>query len=289
MKLGVLYRGPLSSCNYDCGYCPFAKRRESAEELAEDRAALQRFCARIAELDQSDWRVFFTPWGEALARSWYRDAIASLSLMPHVRRAAIQTNLSCPPNWLERADASKVGIWATYHPTETPLDRFVSRVQSYHRAGVSLSVGVVGIKEHFGEISTLRNSLPASIYLWVNAFKRSADYYSPDDVEFLTEIDPLFPFNNQRHPSFGRLCATGEEVFSVDGGGVMRRCHFVAEPIGDFYSSTWLDALRPRTCPNSTCGCHIGYIHLRDLHLHDVYGEGLMERVPSPLPILASS
>ena len=29
MNLSILYRGPLSSCNYACGYCPFAKRRAS--------------------------------------------------------------------------------------------------------------------------------------------------------------------------------------------------------------------------------------------------------------------
>ena len=29
----ILYRGPLASCNYDCPYCPFAKRRDSTEQL----------------------------------------------------------------------------------------------------------------------------------------------------------------------------------------------------------------------------------------------------------------
>ena len=31
--LSILYRGPLSSCNYGCEYCPFAKREESRAEL----------------------------------------------------------------------------------------------------------------------------------------------------------------------------------------------------------------------------------------------------------------
>ena len=33
LNLSILYRGPLSSCNYDCAYCPFAKQSDSAEEL----------------------------------------------------------------------------------------------------------------------------------------------------------------------------------------------------------------------------------------------------------------
>jgi hypothetical protein len=43
LNLSILYRGPLSSCNYACAYCPFAKRRESSAELTRDRAALARF------------------------------------------------------------------------------------------------------------------------------------------------------------------------------------------------------------------------------------------------------
>jgi biotin synthase-like enzyme len=39
MALSVLYRGPLSSCNYDCHYCPFAKHHETSAELRRDREA----------------------------------------------------------------------------------------------------------------------------------------------------------------------------------------------------------------------------------------------------------
>ena len=40
------------------------------------------------------------------------------------------------------------------------------------------SVGVVGLKEHFGEIEALRRELPPDVYLWVNAYKREPDYYT---------------------------------------------------------------------------------------------------------------
>ncbi len=43
MTLSILYRGPLSSCNYACWYCPFAKRREPRTELAADREPLAPF------------------------------------------------------------------------------------------------------------------------------------------------------------------------------------------------------------------------------------------------------
>src|SRR5439155_12206691 len=36
MKYHVLYRGPLSSCNYGCHYCPFAKHAETHADLQGD-------------------------------------------------------------------------------------------------------------------------------------------------------------------------------------------------------------------------------------------------------------
>ena len=46
--------------------------------------------------------VLFTPWGEGLTRSWYRDAMVALSHLPHVDRVAIQTNLAARVDWLAR-------------------------------------------------------------------------------------------------------------------------------------------------------------------------------------------
>src|SRR5205085_1024801 len=48
LNLSILYRGPLSSCNYGCAYCPFAKHAETAEELAADRRALERFTGWVS-------------------------------------------------------------------------------------------------------------------------------------------------------------------------------------------------------------------------------------------------
>ena len=78
MNLSVLYRGQLSSCNYSCSYCPFAKRTESKARLTEDRRGLAAFVNWIAVQTQHHWKVLFTPWGEALVRTWYQGALARL-------------------------------------------------------------------------------------------------------------------------------------------------------------------------------------------------------------------
>jgi MoaA/NifB/PqqE/SkfB family radical SAM enzyme len=281
MNLSILYRGPLSSCNYGCDYCPFAKRHETAAELALDEQALNRFMNWVTSRTQDRISILFTPWGEALIRRWYRQAFIQLSQLRHVDKIAIQTNLSCRLDWVEQCNKSRIALWATYHPSEITRERFLAQCRELDIRGVRYSVGVVGLKEHESEIHSLRQELSPNVYLWINAYKRVSDYYDPELINKFTRIDPLFPINNTRHLSMGHECRTGETVISVDGEGVMRRCHFVREPIGNIYEPGFEKALVLRTCTQSTCGCHIGYVHMNRLNLYEVFGDGVLERVPA--------
>jgi hypothetical protein len=286
MDLSILYRGPLSSCNYGCEYCPFAKRRETRAELAADARALERFVEWVERQGKAGHTigVLFTPWGEALVRQSYQEALVRLTNLAHVRLAAIQTNISCKLNWAERCDRPKLALWCTYHPGETTRERFLAQCRELNQRGVRYSVGVVGLKEHVAEVEALRERLRADVYLWVNAYKRVEDYYSDDEQARLTHVDPLFPLNNVRHPSLGLDCRAGDTVFSVDGDGAMRRCHFIKTVIGNIYEAGWEQSLRPERCTNATCGCHIGYVHMPSLGLYDIFGEGVLERIPTQVP-----
>jgi MoaA/NifB/PqqE/SkfB family radical SAM enzyme len=274
----ILYRGPLASCNYDCPYCPFAKRRDTPEQLRADRAALGRF---------TDWAVghpeplsiLFTPWGEALTRRWYREAMVRLSHESHVERVAVQTNLASQLDWLAGADTSRVALWATYHPGQVSRDRFLARCATLDQLGVRYSVGVVGLPEHLAEAQTLRHLLPAEVYLWVNA----ADGYTYDTVAEAawTELDPLFGYSVRPHETFGHECRAGESAISVDGDGTVRRCHFIPAVLGNLYDGSYRANLRPRPCTNATCDCHIGYVHLKRLPLYQIFAGGVLERIPA--------
>ena len=281
--LSLLYRGPLASCNYGCEYCPFAKHHETAAELAVDRVKLERFVDWVASQSRGTYDVFFTPWGEALTRRWYREAIQRLSWLQHVRRVAVQTNLSTDLDWLREVCPERVGLWCTYHPGEVARSDFLQQCRRLDELPVRYSVGVVGLREHFAEIDAIRAELDPRIYVWVNAFKREQDYYTPADEQFLAAIDPLFPVNNTRHASRGLACRTGETVVSVDGDGNVRRCHFVPTIIGNLYDPEFANCLQPRPCPNATCGCHIGYVHLPHLALDDVFRAGILERIPAAI------
>ena len=288
MKLAILYRGSLSSCNYGCGYCPFALRRETRDELREDAAALSRFTSWVQQRGGDQLSVFFTPWGEALIRRHYREAIAALSWLPQIQRVAVQTNLSSPVGWLRRARAERIGIWATYHPTQVTPASFLERCRELQSLGIRYSVGAVGERSQISEIRDLRSRLPSHVYLWVNARKERPDYYQPEDVERLSTIDRLFHYNLKPHQSRGRSCRTGQDVVSVDHQGTVRRCHFVDTPLGNLYTQDIESMLAPRPCERSRCSCHIGYVHLDHLGLGQVFGSGILERVPAdgqPLPL----
>ncbi|MEJ1241950.1 STM4011 family radical SAM protein [Chryseolinea sp. T2] len=284
MTYSILYRGPLSSCNYGCNYCPFSKTKNSRAELADDRLKLNRFVSWIASHPQHEINILFTPWGEALIRKYYQDALVVLSHLPNVRRVSIQTNLSCGTAWLGKANKKTITLWTTYHPTEVSMKSFTSKCNELDRLGVRYCVGVVGFKEYIDEVRQLRAAIHSDVYLWVNAYKREQDYYSSADVEAFKKIDHLFEYNTKYYPSEGRRCDTGRSVFSVDGNGDMYRCHFIRTRIGNIYEEGFESNLFERACTNATCGCHIGYIHMPGLSMNEVFGGGALERIPVTAP-----
>ena len=287
--LTILWRGSLSSCNYACSYCPFAKTKDSRAALARDRAALERFADWVAAQTRQI-SVLFTPWGEALIRGYYRDTIMRLSHVPHVETVAIQTNFSCDTAWLRDCDLGRVAFWVTYHPTEISRARFVEKIHELEDLGARYSVGVVGDPARIEDIERLKEDLPENSYLWVNALTGRALRYSADEIARLSQVDPLFPLNTRPHASKGRACFAGETVVAVDADGTATRCHFIKTPIGNIYDPAFEEALKPRDCSAAYCRCHIGYSHLKDLDLRNLFGEGFLERrapkgirLPAPL------
>jgi len=286
MHLSILYRGPLLSCNYGCDYCPFAKRTNTRAELLEDERALVRFVDWVEAQPQGTISVLMTPWGEGLVRRWYQEALVRLSHLPNVARAAIQTNLSGDVAWAADADVARLGLWCTFHPEWASAERFVAKVNALRSMRVRLSVGMVGFPRFAEAIGAMRRALPEEVYLWVNAVKDELGALPAEARATFEAVDPLFAVNTHHYRSLGRPCRGGESMISVTGDGTARRCHFIAEPIGNIYAADFAEALRPRVCTASTCHCHIGYVHMPELGLYEVFGEGVLERIPRGWPEL---
>ncbi|WP_248928701.1 STM4011 family radical SAM protein [Paenibacillus hamazuiensis] len=281
MKATLYYRGSLSSCNYSCPYCPFSKTRDSSETLAKDRAQLQTFVDWVKRqaADGIELAVFFNPYGEALIHSWYRKAMVELSSMDHVRKVAIQTNLSAKLNWTEQLNPRKSAFWATYHPGQTEESAFLAQCRELYNRGIPFSVGSVGLKSAFGALLSLRRALPRDVYMWVNAYKDRPRYYTKEDIAFLSGIDPYFELNAADYSSLGQPCSTGYDVFYVQGSGLVKRCYKDREVIGNLYRDGLKGLSRRRPCRMECCDCYIGYIHMPGLKLDEVYGDSLLERI----------
>ena len=267
-----MYRGDLSSCNYDCSYCPFAKGIDSKALTAQDRAGLERFVA-WCETTAFSLRILFTPWGEALVRKHYREAFVRLSHMGNVRELGIQTNLSRDPSWLAAAHKANVNLWCTYHPSQTTRLRFLHRLEQLVQMGIGFSVGMVALKEDFAEIQSMHQTLQElarrggkPIYLWLNAYDaRTADYYRPQDIAMLSAIDSQFAYNAQPISSLGADCRAGHSAISVNAQGEVKPCHFLQRSLGNLYDGSFEQKLSSQPCPNAQCDCYIGYSLRRDL------------------------
>ncbi|MES2642140.1 MAG: STM4011 family radical SAM protein [Myxococcota bacterium] len=275
--LEILWRGPLDSCNYGCGYCPFAKRAPRRAMLAADRAALAQFVAWVEAASQWSLELLFTPYGEALVWPWYRDALARISHLPHVRGVTIQTNGSAPMAFVEAANLARLSLWISWHPSEISIEPFVDKISALHTRGVRLSVGAVALLDNLDAVEALRAALPSGVPMWINAQKPGVRY-AGEALARWTALDPGFALDVTPHHSRGRRCDTGETAISVDGEGTVRRCHFVEEVLGNLYTGDLATMLAPRPCPRLRCDCYIGYAHLPDLGMRAVYGEGLLGR-----------
>lgn len=214
MSLKIIYRGHLTDCNYSCEYCPFAKEKNSKEEQALDKHDLDRFVAWVEQNSRADYpiEVFITPYGEALVRKWYQEAVVRLSHLSHVTKVAAQTNLAWNTQWLARCNPETTALWTTYHPDFVTEDKFVGKCNELTTMHIRHSVGVVGLKQHFPRIASLRQRLPQSTYMWVNAYKREKNYYSDEEISFLENIDYLFRLNLPWYETMGKPCKAGGEV-----------------------------------------------------------------------------
>lgn len=280
-QLTVLYRGALETCNYACGYCPFAKRKQTAEKKQQDIAGLANFINWITHHPQIKFTLFFTPWGEALVFKRYQQALASLVLLNNVDKIIIQTNLSSKLDFLKNINTEKLRVWCTYHPSETTLEYFLEKTQELDQYAVTYSVGVVGQPKIFEEIKRIRNRLNPKTYLWINAYVvNNRPYpYTTEQQDFLNYVDPLFSLNKS-YDSLDSACITGKKAITIDEFGNIRRCHFIKTILANINQPDWQNKLITTPCTNHYCDCHIGYVFLESFKAKTFFGEHALERIP---------
>jgi hypothetical protein len=283
-RLALLYRGHLESCNYRCGYCPFALKRSSRSARARDEEALSRFVAWAGAEETRALEVVFTPYGEALIWPAYQRAVVTLTHLRHVSQVTVQTNGSGSMRFVEECPREKLSLWVSFHPSDTTVEDFAARICDLAARRVRVSVGVVATPDGLETAEALRASLPSAVSMWVNALKPGGVYDESTAARW-ARLDPGFVYERVRHASAGRSCRTGWDTLSVDGDGTVRRCHFVRERLGNLYEDGLGQILAERPCPRSGCECWIGYVNLEPLDLRRSYEpDALYARRRLPLP-----
>jgi MoaA/NifB/PqqE/SkfB family radical SAM enzyme len=289
MSLLVLFRTRLEWCNYTCGYCPWnaTARHVPAESFRADEARLNRIIDRVTALPDPV-EFFITPKAEYLVLPYWREAVARVLGLPQVERVTVQTNLSFDlAAFLERVDATRLALWTTYHPTEVSegeLEKLHAKWRLLQDRGVTFSVGIVGTHENLPHMHALRARLDPRVYLWVNAYQREPNYYTPEQLAEVRAVDPWFDLNNQHFPSRGRPCTAGQRAVYLDDEGDLRRCFFVGEVIGNLYRDGWRRLDSPRPCPRESCHCYVGHMHIVELDFRSIYGRDLAVRIPHRRP-----
>lgn len=253
------YRGYLTSCNYSCEYCPFSKRKMTAEQEKKDREALEKFLCQM-EAETEEHALQIVPYGEALVHSYYWEAMAKFSRIRTEVYTGCQTNLSFPVEQMVSffescgGEKRKLRLWCTFHPSMTSVDTFVSQCRKLAQAGIAYCVGVVGDPDEYSSIQTLREELPEEIYVWINRMEGRKKRYTETEIQEFQKIDPYFFLELQHFRADSNLCR--HSVFQ-EAKGDRYFCNLHAAQAGRSSDN--------HSCKRKECNCYLAYCNRMDI------------------------
>ena len=223
------------------------------------------------------------PFGEALIHTYYWEGLARLSRLDTVEAVGAQTNLSFSVekmlNTYNNAGGKmeKLRLWATYHPEMVTVKAFSKQCSALLSCGISVCAGAVGVPENISLLNQLRDSLPDSIYLWVNRMDGLKRRYTPEEEKALEAIDPLFSQELHWPESDPSQCR--DRLF-VEADGSLRRCN-----IGKALNRNWYDKPTdygsiPDSCHRARCSCYLAYGGRADFAKKSFFGRYPAFRIP---------
>lgn len=287
----IYYRGILSSCNYSCSYCPFAKRKSNQAELKKDFQQLNRFYREIENTTfDKPVGIFFTPYGEALIHNYYIEMMAKLSKLKSIKYVSCQTNFSFDIDKFlglikeNDGDLSKIKLWATYHSEMIDPEIFSNKAKiiSEH---IDISVGMVAIPGKSDEVVEFREVLSQNIYLWINGKAREKSRYTKKEIDKLINVDPLFGSELFRHKVEKNCCTSGVESIFIEANGDIYPCNINKNKLGNFYESkiSWKEV----SCKRRICDCFLAYSNRKDILHVNYFSDYKYIRLPEKVEVEA--
>ena len=188
--------------------------RQPPEQLRADRAALDavRRLGRRQPGRATGSSVLFTPWGEALTRSWYRRR-AGRACRTCRTWSGSRSRPTCPAGWTgwPRPTRRALALWAPTTPARSAAERFLAACATLRRARRPLlrrrrrparapRRGAWRCAPRCPATSTCGSTPPTGTPT------------TPTAEAAWTAIDPLFGYSVRPHASAGPRCRAGETV-----------------------------------------------------------------------------
>ena len=266
------YRSYIRECNYTCSYCPFVKGHYTEKSIQKDREHFNRLIDYIEENSQEEYGLFLAPRGEIMILEHYFEGIARLLKLKNLKNLVVQSNFSGEIKWLKDLEnKEKFNLWLSFHPEFVTVENFAKKLRILNDYGINYCAGSVGVKENFSLLRKLREAVPPENYMWINAYKNIKNYYSPEDIDFLTALDPLFKYNLTDYKSLGEECSAGYDSFFLEYNGDVRGCFGNMKKLGNIYNDSLKDIAVKIPCKRKICDCFIGYINLKKEFLVPLY------------------
>lgn len=159
----IWYVAPQRLCNFHCTYCvstgEWAKDARIDWKRAEDPVNFRRTLDWFAA-QESPLGVRLATLGEPFASRQFLEGAAWLSNQPNIRFVELVTNASLLKSRLrtfgQTADLTRISLWATYHPTEITIDRFMGNVLAARDHGCFVVVNALLFPDTITGIEALR-------------------------------------------------------------------------------------------------------------------------------------
>lgn len=292
MRKQWYYRGSLNFCNYSCSYCPFAKKRYSANCLARDKQEWERFVSFMEQRQQEKHSdschgmdgqsgelgaVLVVPYGEALIHDYYWEGLARLSRLPFLEYVGAQSNFSFPIEKMLslfekcHGEKKKLRLWGTFHPEMVDLGDFLAACKQLDWYSLSYCVGAVGVPEQIDLLRTFRERLSQKHYLFINRMDGLKRRYREEEIAAFTAIDPYFPLELKVHKRGDRVC---DGSYFVTANGDVFGCNISNCRLGNLYETNkGIEGEEKRQCSKRSCDCYLAYnnLHKRELLFFEPY------------------
>lgn len=259
----IYYRGIAKDCNYACSYCILSKSKDYSR--LDDERYLNKFVNYMRKTKfYQPVSIMFTPYGEALNKDYYYKAIAILTQSNNVAEVCCQTNGSFTAKEFfkkmqkYKANLKKISLWVTFHPETVGAKIYDFANQLIELSSkITVSVGVVGLKEYRSEIATLYNIIPPRIYYWIN----KPEGLKTQPSELFDKIDKNYHLENKINKCDVNTCSAGILSLVIKEKGEVYLCHQSKNSIGNLYT----DDVIVREKSAQRCDCYLTYSHKRDV------------------------